>query len=199
MQKVTSMRLSYILALPLALLCSSCSNFLFVDTPHIEFSDKKIYPKTYDIYKNEELLANKDLKATHIVVDKTTQRLKLYIGKAIAVDTPCTTGKSGKRTPSGEFAITSKIKNKRSTIFGRCYYRGRCVHGGDKRKCRSRYNKFVGSNLPYWMRLTDNGIGMHASHGIRRYAGSNGCIRLPYSIASTIYSRTDNGTSVTIK
>lgn len=177
-----------------SLLFSSCSSVPTLSSSksqHEKFTSKAEYAKSYDIYKDEKLLADTSAKASKIVVDKTSQRLQLYIGDQVAIDTPCTTGKSGKRTPSGTFKVTSKIKDKRSNIFGRCYRNGKVVYGGDRRKYSGSCSKFVGSSLPYWMRLTDDGIGLHGSSGIKRYPASNGCIRLPHSIVPTIYYRTN--------
>ncbi len=189
-------------AITCALLFSSCSNVSSLgskQSAHQKFKTKEDYAKSYTIYKNEKLLANKGAKASKLVIDKPTQRALLYIGNEVAVDTPCTTGKSGKRTPSGSFKVTSKIKDKRSNIFGRYYKNGKVVYGGDRRKYHGSYDKYVGSSLPYWMRLTDDGIGLHGSSSIKRYPGSNGCIRLPHSIASTFYYRTNTSTPVIVR
>jgi len=180
----------------LALSFSSCA---FVDKQHLVFTEREDHPKTYDVYRNKEVLDDKQAKASKIVVNLKTQRAKLYIGNYCAIDSPCTTGKSGKRTPTGSYTITEKIKTKRSSIFGRCYYGRRCVHRGDRRKCRRRYTRYVGAPLPYWMRVNNNGIGFHSSRGIRRYPSSNGCIRLPYSVSKEFYALTDKGTPVTIE
>ena len=51
--------------------------------------------------------------------------------------------------------------------------------------------------MPYWMRLTNTGIGMHVGY-VPTYAASHGCIRLPDKIAPLIYSKTKVGTPVTI-
>ena len=185
-----------------ALLFSSCSNISPIgskQSAHQKFQAADDYAKSYTIYKNEKLLANKSAKASKLVIDKPTQRALLYIGNEVAVDSPCTTGKSGKRTPSGSFKVTSKIKDKRSNIFGRYYKNGKVVYGGDRRKYHGSYDKYVGSSLPYWMRLTDDGIGLHGSSSIKRYPGSNGCIRLPHSIAPTFYYRTNTSTPVIVR
>ena len=183
---------------------TSCSNTVASKSSsrvsaYTKFKSQESFPKSYDIYKNEALLADSSKKATKLVVDKTSQRLMLYIGDTVALDTPCTTGKAGKRTPSGTFKVTSKIRDKRSNIFGRYYKNGKVVFGGDRRKYHKSYDKFVGSSLPYWMRLTDDGIGLHGSSGIKRYPASNGCIRLPHSVASTIYYKTNKYTPVIVR
>ena len=53
--------------------------------------------------------------------------------------------------------------------------------------------------MPYWMRLTSYGIGMHA--GIIPKPGeaaSHGCIRLPKELAPVLFESVNVGTPVTI-
>ncbi|MFT7879550.1 MAG: L,D-transpeptidase family protein [Sulfurimonas sp.] len=48
------------------------------------------------------------------------------------------------------------------------------------------------------MRLTSSGIGLHASKYIKRYPGTNGCIRLPYRVSKTIFKSVRPGTQVSV-
>lgn len=43
-----------------------------------------------------------------------------------------------------------------------------------------------------------SGIGLHASKYVKRYPGSNGCIRLPHKVSSTIFKKVTKGTIVSI-
>ncbi len=109
------------------------------------------------------------------------------------------TGKSGYRTPTGSFAISEKVVDKRSNKYGSIVdgngnvIRGNAtagVHGG---------GKFVGAKMPYWMRLTGYGVGMHAGPIPNPGSpASHGCIRLPYDMAARIYDLAPSGTRVTI-
>ena len=56
---------------------------------------------------------------------------------------------------------------------------------------------FKGAAMPYWMRLTWTGVGMHQGR-VPRYPASHGCVRMPSSVAGTIYSKTDLHTPVSI-
>ncbi len=53
--------------------------------------------------------------------------------------------------------------------------------------------------MPYWMRITSWGVGLHAGDipepGL---PASHGCIRLPRDFAGTLYGVVDVGTRVTI-
>ena len=51
---------------------------------------------------------------------------------------------------------------------------------------------------PYWMRITNGGIGMHYSGYVHRYPGSNGCIRMPKAPVRTIFAKTKVGTPVQV-
>lgn len=147
-------------------------------------------------------MARANSSNTKVKVNLADQRAQLILREGeketVVLDTPCTTGKAGKRTPAGNFRITEKIVTKRSTIFGRLYKNGRQVYGGDRRKYPGSYDRYVGSPLPYWMRLTGDGIGMHFSKYVKRYPGSNGCIRMPKEPVQTIFKKTRKGTPVTI-
>jgi len=202
------LKLSAILGTIICILLSSCADITsktprpYIDKEHLAFTDRTDHPKTYDVYRNKELLSKPGVKASKLTVNLTSQRTQLWVasadGQRVAIDAPCTTGKRYKRTPTGNYTITEKIKNKRSSIFGKCYYGSKLVHRGDVRKCKRKYTRYVGAALPYWMRVNNNGIGFHSSNGIRRYPASNGCIRLPLSVAKEFYSLTNKHTAVSI-
>ena len=49
--------------------------------------------------------------------------------------------------------------------------------------------------MPYFMRLTDDGVGLHAGN-LPGYAASHGCIRLPMGMVRELYEHTASGTLV---
>ncbi|MDM5271773.1 L,D-transpeptidase family protein [Sulfurovum sp. zt1-1] len=167
--------------------------------------------KSFEIYEDKKLLKRANGRNTKLTVDVSEQRVRLYVDGKVALCSPCTTGAKrkfepntkiyrDKRTPMGTFKITEKIADKRSSIFGE-YYRGKkLVYKGDKRKFSG--NKkgltYQGASLKNWMRLTSSGIGLHASKYIKRYPGTNGCIRLPYKVSQTIFKNVRQGTPVSI-
>ena len=180
-------------------------------TCYADFRKHVNLKKSYAVFKDRKLLAKARHKPTYIKVDVSEQRLRFYVDGKVALDTPCTTGARhkfepntkiyrDKHTPMGTFRIREKIANKRSTIFGDIYVNGRKVYHGDRRKYRGswKHAKFVGASLKHWMRLTSSGIGLHASKYVKRYPGTNGCIRLPYSVAHTLFAKVDKGTKVKI-
>lgn len=164
-----------------------------------KFNQNEAYPKTLEEFRNEAVLAKANQSNTSLVIDLSDQRLQMLVGGQVALDTPCCTGRAGKRTPTGTFRIKEKIADKRSSIFGKLFRNGKQVYGGDRRKYKKPYDRFVGSSLPNWMRLTWDGIGMHYSKNVKRYPASAGCIRMTRSGVRTVYSKVKRGTTVVVK
>jgi lipoprotein-anchoring transpeptidase ErfK/SrfK len=178
---------------------------------YADFRKYTRYPKTFRVYKNSKLLARANGRNTRIKIDVSDQRMKMYVGGKIALDSPCTTGSKhklepnthtirDKSTPKGTFRITEKLADKRSTIFGDIYRNGKRIYHGDRRKYKGSWKgaKFVGALLKNWMRLTGSGIGLHGSKYVKRYPASNGCVRLPYAVASTVFKKVRPGTKVQV-
>jgi hypothetical protein len=84
----------------------------------------------------------------------------------------CSTGRSGYSTKRGEFVITNKERNHRSTIYH--------------------------VEMPYFMRLSCLDFGMHAGY-VPNYPASHGCIRLPADTARKFFSEIPVGTVVTVQ
>lgn len=176
---------------------------------YAEFKRKTNLKKSFKVFQDKKLLAKANGRNTHIKVDISEQRLSLLVNGKVALSAPCTTGAKrklepntrvirDKRTPKGIFKITEKISDKRSTIFGKYYRNGKMVYKGDRRKYRGPKAKYVGASLKNWMRLTSSGIGLHASKYVKRHPGTNGCIRLPFKVAKTVFAKVKTGTKVSI-
>jgi lipoprotein-anchoring transpeptidase ErfK/SrfK len=111
------------------------------------------------------------------------------------------TGTEGHRTPAGSYRISEKLEEKFSGTYGWIENEyGSVIDGdamaGDRVPAGCRY---VPAPMPYWMRITSYGIGMHA--GIIPEPGqpaSHGCIRLPHDLAPQLFASVDLGTEVKI-
>ncbi len=112
-----------------------------------------------------------------------------------------TTGRSGQRTPTGSFSIQEKTADKFSNRWGHV------EDGyGNTVNPSARYNDplpagqhWVGASMPYWMRITSSGIGLHA--GPIPQPGtpvSAGCIRLPDELAPQVFDVVKIGTPVRV-
>jgi len=167
--------------------------------------------KSYKVFKDNKLLYKANGRNTHLKIDVSEQRVKLLVNGKIALSAPCTTGAKhklepntktyrDKHTPLGTFKIMEKVAAKKSTIFGEMYRNGKKVYHGDRRKYRGSKKglRYEGASLKNWMRLTSAGIGLHASKYVKRYPGTNGCIRLPYHVSRLIFRKVRRGTRVSI-
>lgn len=124
------------------------------------------------LYVHERLLAEASGRNVEIVVSIADQRALLYVDGELALDTPVSTARPGKRTPLGTFTITERVRSgKRSTIYG--------------------------TLMPFWMRLNQTPIGLHVGD-LPGYPASAGCIRLPTEAARRIFAAAPSGTKVTI-
>ena len=205
----------------LATLCSSCT--LLDPTPKPNPSQEKLlragwmnphpvgsyayftaepsYPKTYKVYKNHGALAQTNSANARVKIDLSLQRAILYKGDQIAMDYPIASGKSTFPTPPGSYQIVEKKKaEKRSNLYGTIYNSSGNVHKSNADIKKDKVppgGQFKGASMPYWMRLSWSGIGMHQGR-VPRYPASHGCVRMPSSVASTVFSKTGVGTPVSI-
>jgi len=164
------------------------------------FKAEKSYPKTYSIYKNTELLSQTNPSNSRIKLNLKTQRGLLMKGDTVVIDYPISAGRSKYPTPTGSYTIVEKKKDKRSNLYGKILNSsgGVVKSNADSRKDKvPEGGKFQGSPMPYWMRLTWDGIGHHVGR-VPRYPASHGCIRGVKSIMPTVYSKTKIGTPVLV-
>lgn len=111
------------------------------------------------------------------------------------------TGKEGHDTAPGSYKITEKIADKHSNIYGWIEDEFGNVTNGDAKAGQKvpEGMVYVPAPMPYWMRLTSYGVGMHG--GIIPEPGepaSHGCIRLPKDFVGTLFGVVDVGTPVVI-
>ncbi|MGL5016975.1 MAG: L,D-transpeptidase family protein [Luteolibacter sp.] len=111
------------------------------------------------------------------------------------------TGKEGHSTAPGTYRITEKIEDKYSNLYGWHEDEFGNVTNNDARS-RDKVPAgmtYVPAPMPFWMRLTSYGVGMHG--GVIPQPGepaSHGCIRIPKDFVPTLFSAVDVGTSVVI-
>ena len=130
------------------------------------------------------------------------QKAYIYRGGQQAGWTMLASGKASHPSPTGSFSVMEKIQNKVSNTYGIVVDRDGDVVNWDAQAGVSRIpagGKFVGAPMPYWMRLTSYGVGMHAGDiPDPGYPASHGCIRLPREFAPVLFSVVHEGTPVTI-
>jgi lipoprotein-anchoring transpeptidase ErfK/SrfK len=140
-------------------------------------------------------------RVTRIVIDTNEQKARFYDGSDQIGWTTIASGVAKHPTPRGEFAVLEKVQNKRSNLYGKIVNsKGKVINGnasGDDRVPAGA--KFVGAKMPHFMRLTYDGIGMHAGPIPRPgHPASHGCIRMPKSIAANLFAQVQPGTPVTV-
>lgn len=158
------------------------------------------YPVTVKIFKDKALLA-KAKGNCRVVICLKQQRGRLYVNNRVAADWPVSTGVSGRETPTGNFAIRDKKVSYSSNRYGKFLdSSGKCVNGNADvfRHAVPEGGKFVGSPMPYWMRLTGDGVGMHIGKVRAGHRLSHGCIRTPREMAEELYRITSIGTRVSV-
>ncbi len=107
-----------------------------------------------------------------IVVVLDIQRIYVYNGDTLVAFSTLSSGKKGHTTPTGVFNILQKDADHRSNLYNN-------------------------ASMPYMLRLTWDGVALHAGHN-PGYPASHGCIRLPLAFAKALYSVTKIGQKIVI-
>jgi ankyrin repeat protein len=107
-----------------------------------------------------------------VEISLAMQRVALVKNGVPVYRTQCSTGRQGYSTKTGDFVITNKERNHRSTLYH--------------------------VEMPYFMRLSCLDFGMHAGV-VPNYPASHGCIRLPEEAARKFFSEIPIGTLVTVQ
>jgi L,D-transpeptidase catalytic domain len=151
-------------------------------------------------YRNKELLSQATPENVSLEISLSEQRGLLLVRSAIAMDFPVATGKKSHPTPAGSFTIRAKEKNYFSNLYGKIYDAQNVVVVSDA-DSRTDHppegGRFEGAIMPYWMRLTDSGVGMHVGY-VPGLPASHGCIRLKNDAAAQIFDLVRVGTPVVI-
>lgn len=118
----------------------------------------------------------------YILIDISSQTLKYYVNGTVKLSSAIVTGGPGTRTPTGTYTLNRKSRNVNLT-------------GAD----------YV-SHVDYWLPFIGQAYGMHdatwrSSFGgsIYKYAGSHGCVNMPYAKAKKLFGMVSVGTKVVIR
>lgn len=167
------------------------------------FKAEPDYPKTMRIWKNDQLLPQTDAANSRLVISLPLQRAFLMKGDDVVIDYPVSTGRRSHPTPPGNYKILEKERNKSSNAYGKIYdSEGKVVNSdADSRKHPvPEGGRFSGAPMPYWMRLTWDGVGHHIGNIPRsRTAISHACIRGPRSVMPIVFSKVKVGTPVSVE
>ncbi len=139
-------------------------------TDHATFASQPSYPRTFRVWKDDAKMQASGPR--HVEIDLARQRGIFVVNDEIVMDFPVCTGKKRKPTPTGRFRITQKNVHHHSNIYD--------------------------VPMPYFMRLTNGGIGMHVGDVFRTPA-SHGCIRLTREACVPLFRNAPSGTKVIIR
>jgi L,D-transpeptidase catalytic domain/SPOR domain len=107
-----------------------------------------------------------------ITISLASQQMHVFRDGVLWRSSPVSTGKRGKETPPGVFAIPQKKKFHRSNLYSN-------------------------APMPFMQRLTWDGIAIHAGQ-LPGYPASHGCIRIPRAFASELFAITGPTTTAVI-
>ena len=137
-----------------------------------------------------------------MTIDLSEQTAYFYRGDQKVGRSRVATGLPGHSTPRGSFTIIEKSRHKRSNLYGVILDANGNVVNSDadsRQDSAPAGGRFEGASMPYWMRLTRGGVGMH--HGPIPRPGSrasHGCIRMPQAMAAALFDAAPLGTPVKI-
>ena len=116
--------------------------------------------------------SQQETTVNHIVVSLADQRLYAYHDQQLIAWSNVSSGRPGHETPTGSFTVSEKDVDHHSNVYNN-------------------------APMPYFMRLTDEGVGLHAGQ-LPGYPASHGCVRLPMGMARELYQHVESGTPVEI-
>ncbi|MDX2080604.1 MAG: L,D-transpeptidase [Terrimicrobiaceae bacterium] len=151
-------------------------------------------------YRNDALLSQATPENVSIEIALSEQRGLLLVHGAVAMDFPVATGKRSHPTPAGSYTILEKKKDYASNLYGKIIGADGTVLDSDadtRTDVVPDGATFSAAKMPYWMRLTNTGVGLHVGYVPGRPA-SHGCIRLRRETAIKLFELTRLGTPVVI-
>lgn len=152
------------------------------------------------IYRQPDLMARATAENSSIEIALAEQRGLLIVDGGIAMDFPVATGKRSHPTPAGSYTIMGKQKDYGSNLYGKIVDATGTVLVADadtRTDVVPEGGSFVPAKMPYWMRLTNTGVGLHVGY-IPGHAASHGCIRLKREVAVKLFEIVKIGTPVVI-
>jgi len=138
--------------------------------------------------------------APSILIDISEQTASFYKGSKLVGVSAISTGREGFATPSGNYKILQKELNHVSNLYGDYVDAAGVVlvrNVDVKKDPRPPGAVFAGSPMPFFMRLSNAGMGMHKGF-LPGIPDSHGCIRMPERMAKIYYSNISIGTPVRI-
>jgi hypothetical protein len=138
--------------------------------------------------------------APSLVIDLSEQTSSFYKGSKLVGVSAISTGREGFSTPTGSYKILEKKVDYASNLYGDYVdAAGNVVvkNVGIKKDPMPPGTSFRGAPMPYWMRLTNGGVGMHRGF-LPGVPDSHGCIRMPEKMVKIFFANVSVGTPVRV-
>jgi hypothetical protein len=138
--------------------------------------------------------------APSIVIDLSDQTASFYKGAKLVGVSAISTGREGFATPVGSYKILQKNPNHVSNLYGDYVdAAGNVVvrNVGVKKDPKPEGTSFRGAPMPYFMRLTNSGVGMHQGF-LPGVPDSHGCIRMPEKMVKIFFDNAPLKTPVRV-
>ncbi|MFN2509350.1 MAG: L,D-transpeptidase family protein, partial [Chthoniobacterales bacterium] len=135
-----------------------------------------------------------------IKIRLSEQKAFFYKGGELVGVSQLSTGREGLGTPTGNYKIMQLNRDHVSNLYGDYVDEmGNVVvpNVGVNKDPKPPGTRFKGAPMPYFMRITPGGVGMHAGY-LPGYPASHGCIRMPEFMAENFFRSVQIGTPVTI-
>lgn len=135
-----------------------------------------------------------------MVINLGKQTASFYKGSKLVGVSAISSGREGFDTPAGSYKIIQKNIDHKSNLYGD-YVDGAgtvVVKNVDVKKdpCPAGA-RFAGAPMPYFMRLTNSGVGMHQGF-LPGVPDSHGCIRMPEKMVKIFWANAPLGMPVTV-
>ncbi|HYY13705.1 MAG TPA: L,D-transpeptidase family protein [Chthoniobacterales bacterium] len=192
------MRRAIALGLMLLFVWTACLHAQRPTTPMRKATE--LITKQDPVKIDQHLLVQAKPEDTRVVISLPKQRAWLILNEQVVVDTPISSGKRGHTSPTGHLRVLEKDANHRSNVYGDFVDSvGRIVRAGVSARIDAAPSgtHFAGATMKWFMRLTEDGVGMHVGL-LPGYPASHGCIRMPADAAKLFYDYVKVGTAVEV-
>jgi hypothetical protein len=143
------------------------------------------------------VVAHRPQNPSNVRVKVSLQNRMVYVmeGNRPLLVTPTTIGKPGAVTPTGNFHVTAKIREKRSSTYG-FWANANDVRPGTSNHAPGSGYHYVGYPMAYWVEFAP-AYGFHQG-AVWPIAHSHGCLRLHPNAAPKFFALVHTGTPVNI-
>jgi len=138
--------------------------------------------------------------APSIVINLSKQTASFYKGGKLVGVSAVSSGREGFDTPAGNYKIIQKNIDHKSNLYGDYVDASGTVvvkNVDVKKDPCPPGAKFAGAPMPYFMRLTNSGVGMHQGF-LPGVPDSHGCIRMPEKMVKIYWDNAPLGTPVAV-